>query len=66
MEVDDAYICPLSGILMLGSACTPEQCDHCGWNPKVHAERVARLQRYGPHALQELWAQDIHKKEDKR
>ena len=52
IPVDDACICPLSGIVMRGSFCSPRKCDRCGWNPKVHAERVAKLQRYGPHALQ--------------
>ena len=41
IQVDDTYICLLSGIVMRGSFCSPQKCDSCGWNPKVHAERDA-------------------------
>nr|DAG36972.1 MAG TPA: hypothetical protein [Caudoviricetes sp.] len=50
---------------MRGSFCSPQKCDRCGWNPKVHAERVARVQRYGSHALQGLGERDIHGEERK-
>lgn len=36
------YVCPVSGLITRDSRCTVrhEACGSCGWNPRVHRERV--------------------------
>lgn len=60
-----AYVgaCPKCGILLAGE-CAETDCEKCGWNPEVNAQRRKEIAWFAKHGLLHHWGKGESAGED--